>query len=302
MDITLALGGGGSRGYAHVGVIRRLEAEGFRIRAVAGTSAGGIVAAVYAAGYSPDEMESLFSEIDQSKLFALSLNAGPALLSLSHAAKVLEEFLGDRTFSDLELPCAVVAVDIKSPREVILHTGRVVDAVLATIAIPGVFPPKVLGEHELVDGGVLDPVPVSVARSLAPRLPVVAVVLSPAMEQPTRFAHLPLPVRIPPPIVERLTRLRLAQAFNVFLQSVDIGQRMITELRLEVDAPEVVIRPEVGRLGLLDSVEIGDVIRLGEKAAEAALPELMRAVSWPRRMGRQLFPPGERRNRTVASR
>jgi NTE family protein len=300
MDIALALGGGGSRGYAHIGVIRRLEAEGFHIRAVAGTSAGGIVASIYAAGYSPDEMEALFSKIDQSKLFALSFNEGPGLLGLSNATKVLEGFLGDRTFADLRIPCALVAVDVKSPREVILHKGRVVDAVLATIAIPGIFSPKVIGEHELVDGGVLDPVPVSVARSLAPRLPVAAVVLSPEMEQPTRFSHIPLPVKVPAPIVERLTRLRVAQAFNIFLQSVDIGQRMITELRLEVDEPEAVVRPAVGSIGLLESVDVGKVARLGEKATEAVLPDLLRAVSWPRRIERQLFPPGEHRRKGIA--
>jgi NTE family protein len=302
MDIALALGGGGSRGFAHIGVLRRLEAEGFRIRAVAGTSAGGIIAAVYAAGYSPDEMESLFSKIDQSKLFALSFSEGPGLLSLSNASKLLGEFLGDRTFDDLKLPCALVAVDVKSAQEVILNKGRVVDAILATIAIPGVFPPKILGEHELVDGGVLNPVPVSVARSLAPRMPVAAVVLSPAMEKPGRFAHIPLPVKIPTPIVERLTRLRVAQAFNIFLQSVDIGQRMITQLRLEADAPEVVIRPEVSNVGLLDKVEVSEVTRLGEKATEAVLPDLFRAVSWPRRMGRQLFPPGEGRGKAATTR
>lgn len=300
MDISLALGGGGSRGYAHVGVIRCLEAEGFRVRAIAGTSAGGIAASLYAAGYSPDEMETRFSKIDQSKLFALSFSDEPGLLSLSNPARVLEEFLGERTFADLEIPCAVVAVDVESSREVILNRGRVVDAILATIAIPGVFPPKILDEHELVDGGVLDPVPVSVARSLAPHLPVAAVVLSLPMEQPTPFAHLPLPTRIPAPIVQRLTRLRVAQAFNIFLQSVDIGQRMITELRLEVDEPEVIIRPDVGGIGILDRVDVNAVARLGEKAAEAVLPDLRRAASWSRRLGRQLFSSGELRRRVAA--
>ena len=83
MDISLALGGGGSRGYAHVGVLRCLLAEGFRIRAIAGTSAGGIVAAAFAAGYSPDEMEAVFSKIDQSKLFARSPADGPGILGPS---------------------------------------------------------------------------------------------------------------------------------------------------------------------------------------------------------------------------
>jgi NTE family protein len=298
MDITLALGGGGSRGYAHVGVLRRLEEEGFRVRAVAGTSAGGIVAAIYAAGYTPDEMETLFAKIDQSKLISLSLNEGAGLLSLSNAARILEGFLGGRTFADLEIPCAVVAVDIKSGREVILNKGRVVDAILGTIAIPGVFPPKFIGDYELVDGAVMDPVPVSVARSLAPRLPVAAVVLSPPVEKPGRIARIPLPVRIPAPIVERITHLRVAQALSVFMQSVDIGQRMIAELRLQADEPEAVIRPEVDEVGLLDKVDVHKIARLGEKAAEKALPDLQRATSWTSRVGRQLFPPGTARRRT----
>ena len=130
MDITLALGGGGSRGHAHVGIIRRLEQEGFRIRAVAGSSAGGIIAAFYAAGFTPDEMEVQFSKVDQTKLFGRSPGDGPALLGVAGASKWLNEQLGERTFADLKTPCALTAVDIKSAREIVLDQGRLVDAVL----------------------------------------------------------------------------------------------------------------------------------------------------------------------------
>ena len=289
-DISLALGGGGSRGNAHIGVLRVLEREGFRVRAVAGTSAGGIVAAAYAAGYTPDQMEAIFAGVDQSKLFWRTLPDGPGLLSLSGAEKVLEEFLGERTFEDLKIPCSMAAVDIKAGREVILNQGRVVDAVLATIAVPGVFPPKLLGNVELVDGGVLDPVPVSVAHALAPSLPVVAVVLTPLMEPAGGMTRLPIPVPVPDRIFKRLTRTRIAQTFNIFLSAVDVGERMITELRLKMDDPAVIIRPDVSGIGLLDKVDVHAVVRLGELAAEAALPELRRAVSWTNRLQRQLFP------------
>ena len=292
MDISLALGGGGSRGFAHVGVIRRLEKDGFRIRAVAGTSAGGIIACLYAAGYTPDEMETRFAGIDQNNIYSHASNEGPGLLGLSNATKILTEFLGDRTFHDLYIPCAVVAVDIRSGREVILNKGRVVDCILATVAVPGIFPPKLMGDQELVDGAVLNPVPVSIARSLEPRLPVVAVVLSPLLTKPRRFSHIPLPVKVPAQIVERITRLRVAQALAIFLQSVDIGQRMITELRLEVDEPDVVIRPDVDDIGLLDKVEIHKVIQAGEKAVSDVMPELLRSVNWRHRIGMRLFPPG----------
>jgi NTE family protein len=290
MDIALALGGGGSRGYSHIGVLRRLEQEGYRVRAVAGTSAGGIVGAVYAAGYSPDEMETLFTKVDQSKLFGRSAKEGPGLLGLAGAAKVLEDLFGERTFADLRIPCALTAVDIKSASEVVLREGRVVDAVLATIALPGIFPPKEFKKHQLVDGAVLDPVPVSVARLLAPRLPVAAVILDSPSKTGVGFTQIQLPVPVPAPIVERLVRTRIAQAFSIFLQSVDIGSRKLAELRLREDNPEVILRPDVGDIGLLDTVDVHKVIRLGEQAVDAMLPELKRATAWPNRLRRKYFP------------
>ena len=289
MDISLALGGGGSRGYAHIGVLRYLEKEGFRVKAVSGTSAGGIVAVAYAAGYTPDELEAAFSKMDQSKLFARTAEEGPGILGLSGAARIFDEFFGDRTFADLHFPCAVVAVDLKAGCEVLLCQGRVVDALLATIAVPGVFPPKQFGDVQLVDGAVLNPVPVSVARSLAPALPVVAVVLETQPEPSGGLNSLPLHVPVPALLVERFTRTRVAQAFNIFLQSVDVGSRKMAELRLLTDKPDVVIRPDVRGIGLLDKVDVHKIARMGEDAAKAVLPELQRAVAWPNRLRRSIF-------------
>jgi NTE family protein len=295
MDIALALGGGGSRGYSHIGVLRRLEKEGYRVRAVAGTSAGGIIGAVYAAGYSPDEMEAYFTKIDQSKLFGRSTKDGPGLLGLSGAVKVLEDLLGDRTFDDLRIPCALTAVDVKSAQEVILCEGRVVDAILATIALPGIFPPKEFKKYQLVDGAVLDPVPISVVRTLAPTLPVVAVILSSPYEAGAGFTQIQLPIPVPAPIVGRLVRTRVAQAFSIFLQAVDIGSRKIAELRLREDNPEVLIRPDVGVIGLLDTVDLQNVIRLGEDAVEDVLIDLKQATSWPHRVRLKYFRPKQKK-------
>ena len=183
MDITLALGGGGAKGNAHIGVLRKLEAEGFRVRAVAGTSFGGIVAAMYAFGKTPDQIEELFASVDQNRLYGHAAGDGPSLLGLAGASKLMDDVFGAATFDDLHLPCALTGVDLKSAREVILTEGLVRDAILATIALPGIFPPRKIQDWELVDGGTLDPVPVAVARALAPNLPVVAVVSNgPEME------------------------------------------------------------------------------------------------------------------------
>jgi NTE family protein len=291
MDITVALGGGGSRGYAHIGVLRRLENEGYRIRAVAGTSAGGIIGAVYASGRSPDEMETLFSQLDQSKLFARSGHEGPGILGLSGAVKELESLFGDMTFADLKIPCGVVAVNINAGTEVHLSQGRIVDALLATSAVPGIFPPKYYGDIQLVDGAVLNPVPVTLARALAPRLPVVAVVLEGVVEVSAGgLPSIPLPVSVPLPLVQRITRTRIAQAFNIFLKSVDLGSRKLAELRLLMDNPDVIIRPNVKGIGLLDSVNVHKVVYAGETATEMVLPELKRVGAWPNRMRQFIFP------------
>jgi NTE family protein len=288
MNISLALGGGGAKGNSHIGVLRRLEQEGYKIRAIAGTSFGGVVAVFYAAGYSPKQIEQLFAELDQSRLYGRGIKEGPSLLGLAGVAKWLENIFGDRTFAELELPCALTAVDLKSGNEVVLTHGRVVDAILATVAIPGIFPPRHINDWELVDGGVLDPVPVSAARSLAPHLPVVAVVLTEPLGTPAKTWNMPMPNYLPRPIVERLARLSYAQAFDIFLRSLDVVDRAVAEYRLAADKPEILIRPNVHHIDLLEKVDVGQVARLGEKATELVLSDLKRAVSWPNRLTRKL--------------
>ncbi len=275
-DIAVALGGGGARGSAHIGILKILEKNGYRISAVAGTSIGGLIAAIYAAGYTPDEIEKIFSEIDQNKIYELGLRSKPALLGLGKIAEWLEELLGDKTFEETKIPCALTAADLHSNGEVVLRTGTLKNAVLATIAVPGIFPPYRMEDgHDLVDGGVLNPVPVSIARELAPNLPVVAVALSSPLS-PTASYHLPvsLPSVIPESLVRRITRMNVAQAMNVFLRSVDMSNRAVTEFRLKNEPPDLLIRPAVEGIGLLDKVIVSDLVRVGEDAARASLPKL----------------------------
>jgi NTE family protein len=288
MDITLALGGGGAKGNSHIGVIRRLEKEGFKIKAVAGTSFGGIVSVFYALGYSPDEIESMFAALDQDQLYGHAPDEGPSLLGLAGVTKWFESVIGDRTFDDLVIPCILTAGDLRSGREILLSKGSLVDALLATIAIPGIFPARRIGDLELVDGGTLDPVPVAPARSLAPGLPVVAVVLTVPLGLPAQSWNIPLPDYLPHRIVERIGRLRYAQALDVFMRSIDIVDRAVTEYRLEVDKPGVIIRPQVTDIDILERVDVHQVARKGEEAVEAVLPELKKLYTWQYRLRRAL--------------
>jgi NTE family protein len=270
VEITLALGGGGSKGYAHLGVFRALENLGYQIKAIAGTSAGGVAAAVYAAGYSPDEIIEKASQIRQDSLFGFG--RGPAILGDRGIKEAFSQFLGDETFADLNIPCALTAVDIKNKQEVVLREGRVLDAIMATIAIPGIFPPLDLEDRILVDGMVLDPVPVRVARSLAPDLPVIAVTLTPDPETWKEIS--PWGTTPENPLLRTISRLRVAKAFEIYLRSMDMTVHELGELRLKMEKPDLVIRPNVAQIGQLDRVDPREVARLGEQAVEECQDEL----------------------------
>lgn len=289
MNITLALGGGGAKGNAHIGVLRRLEKEGYKISSVAGTSYGGLVAVFYALGYSPKEIQTIFESVDQKNLYGRSPHDGPSLLGMAGVHELLNKVIGEKTFNDTRIPCAVTAVDINSGAEVILSDGSLKAALLATIALPGIFPVQHLDGLDLVDGGVLNPVPVSVARFLSPGLPVVAVVLNDPIDLLVRGYNLPIPSIVPRQIAERLSRISLAQSLDVFLRSVDVSSRYVSHLRLQMDKPDVIVRPDVHTISLLDQVTIEDVAQLGEQALELVLPELKRKTAWAARLGRRVF-------------
>lgn len=286
MNITLALGGGGAKGNSHIGVIRRLELKGFKIQAVAGTSFGGVVAVFYALGYTPEEIEDLFASLDQRRLYGHGEDEGPSLLGLAGATKWFQSVIGERTFDDLKIPCILTSADLRSGNEILLSSGSLVDALLATIAIPGIFPAKRLGELELVDGGTLNPVPVAPARSLAPHLPVIAVVLTTSLGVPAQTWHVPMPEYVPQMILERLSKMRYTQAVDVFLRSIDMVNRAVAEYRLQVDKPDVIIRPRVTDIDILERVDVRQVAQRGDDAVEVVLPELKKMFSWQSRLRR----------------
>jgi NTE family protein len=276
MDIALALGGGGIRGVAHLGVLHALEQEGFKIRAVAGTSAGGMVAAVYAAGWRPKQIIEVFRDVNQEQIFSFGgsqhLFSNHSILGLQVITEMLNHFLEDQSFEDLQIPCAVTAVDMETLQEVILQEGSVLEAVLATIAIPGVFPPLKRGDTHLVDGGVLDPVPVQTARTLAPALPVVAVSISPPPETWDELRTMDQVINTP--MLGALSNTGVGQAFDFSVRSIEIMNHLLAQQRLKVEQPAVVIQPDVAHIGLLEQVDVLETISLGERAVQKARPEL----------------------------
>jgi NTE family protein len=186
------------------------------------------------------------------------------------------------------MPFAVTATDLKSGSEVVLSRGSLVDAILATIAMPGFFPARHIGDLELVDGGTLDPVPVAPARALAPHLPVVAVSLTLPIGSAARPWSVPLPAYVPRALIDRFSRMRYGLVLDVVLRSMDITNRAVTDYRLEMDKPDVIIRPGVGNIDTLDVINVREVIKIGEQAVDEILPLLRQKFTLRKRIRRAL--------------
>ncbi len=296
-QINLALGGGGVRGVAHMGVYEELLKRGFSISAIAGTSAGGIFGALFAAGIDLEDLKVKLKTVDDRKFFSRKVNDPPSLMGLSGLIDLLKYFLGDKSFGDLKIPFAVTSVDLNTNQEIIINNGKLSDAILATVAIPGIFPPRMMDGFELVDGGVVDPVPVAVARWLNPHQPVVAVCLHPVPEEWAMLPELRAPIElpIPQPIRERFERLRVSQAMRIYIKASDITMRTTGELRMQLEKPEIILRPDIAQIGVLDHVIPQELIDAGSAAVTKNLAQIRNSVSWYNRLSRQrrtANPPG----------
>jgi len=268
--IGLALGGGGARGLAHIGILKVLQREQIPIDVVTGTSMGGIVGAMHAAGLSTEQMEvEALKRGDIGQIFKLvDLRLiGSGLLGGKRIKKLLTEILGaDTTFADLRLPFAVVAVDYNSGRIVVLKDGNLANAVRATMSVPGVFEPVELNGCSLLDGGVLDNVPVGVARDLGAEK-IIAVDVLPHF-------HLNEPGQ--EPIVPPLKPKGMPKAYRQLWHVELVMIAALTEFRLKETRPDVIIRPDLPvDMDLLMSFDRPqEAIECGERAAEAALPQI----------------------------
>jgi NTE family protein len=248
--VALALGGGAARGIAHIGVLKVLAEEGIAVRAVAGTSVGGVVGAALATGrdwrWMLEEARRLrWSELVQPVVPRMGL------LATERLERYLERTLGASRFEDLPLPFAVVAVDISAGEEVVLREGPLASAIRASCSVPGIFAPVTLGGRLLVDGGLLNDVPADVARTLADG-PVLAVKLNGGSREASR----------PRSILDVITSSLAILA----LHGIQRG----------LAAADVVVAPELGHASYRDLRRVDELAAAGERAARVAL-----AAGWP---------------------
>ncbi len=298
--LGLALGSGGARGLAHLGVIKVLREEGLTPHVVAGTSMGALVGAAIAAG-KEHEIEAFALELDLKGFVMQFLDLTFPRSGLVDGGKItrfLRGKIGDLRMEDLDIPFAAVATEIRSGREVVIRSGPVLDAVRASISIPGMFTPVERDGDMLVDGGLVDPVPVGLVRELGADV-VVAVDLNHGRirtgdrpESPDLSA--PEPGRDDEPEWVARIRTRMgawqdtlkrpfqawAEAapslglFDVLGNSIRIMEKQITEVRMAQDPPEVLVSPHVGHISFMEFQAARECIAEGVEAARAAIPDI----------------------------
>lgn len=253
--VGLALGGGGARGFAQIGVLRVLEAEKIPIDVVTGTSVGSLIGALYADAGSAEGMEKLALWLDEEDLFdygLLSVFSGGFIKGERLEAFVTTR-LRHRTIESLPVPFAAVAADLRTGKAVAFERGAVARAVHASSAIPGVFVPVEIGGRTFVDGGVVNPVPADVARR--------------------KGADVVIAVAVPPAVPPNAPSTPFEIAFHaVTIMSAEIG-------RLCANDADVLIRPDVGDVAYDDFSQKRRLIEAGAAAARRALPAIRAAIA-----------------------
>ena len=298
--LGLAFGGGGMRGWAHVGVLAVLEELGLVPDVLAGCSAGSVIAAHLARGFSPAEIRQLMQEQNTRGLFSFRFD-GQGLLSTKAFRDYLHTHLGDVTFDELDRPLYVSATDLETGKEVVLRSGPVVDAVMASCAMPGIFAPVEHGGRQLVDGGLTNNVPVAPLVTHGATF-TVAVQTFRRLARPLpgelhEEAHLEEEVASVDQQVGLATwagRLRERvfggedrgpNAFEVMQRAVEILMTQLEAYRLQSYRPDVLIQPEVPGVGpLAFAEEKARIFQAGADAAWAhadALRRLAAALNGP---------------------
>ena len=250
--VALALGGGAARGFAHIGVIEVLEENGIHADIVTGTSAGSLVAAMYASGRTGKELETIALNMDESALTDWSF-PGRGLIRGAALADYVRAQVGNRSFDQMKIPLGIVATDLDSGKPILFRRGDVGTAVRASSAVPAVFQPVKLGTHEYVDGGLTSPVPVRSAREMGADV-IIAVDIS---QLPDGGAT--------------------GDALHMLLQTFSIMSRSINELELK--EAEIVLHPKLTGVAGTDFTLRKKNIEAGREAALAMLPAIKAKVA-----------------------
>jgi NTE family protein len=297
--IGLALGGGGARGWAHIGVLRALDRAGIRPDIVSGTSIGALAGGLHLAG-KLDVLENWARSLTKFKVASyLDFHlTGGGMIAGNRLTAVMREHLGAIAIEDLSVPFTCVATDLVTGHEVWLNRGDLVEALRASFSLPGIFSPVQMNERWLIDGALVNPLPVSVCRAMGAQV-VIAVNLNGDLLGRTRAPGQRIPRAMGFDLLAEVPHLgqeaphgfngwlkkifgrehNAPSLFGVMVQSLNILQDRITRSRLAGEPPDVSITPKLGHIGLLEFHRAEEVIAEGAAAADRVHGELAEAVA-----------------------
>jgi len=283
LKVGLALGGGGARGLAHIGVLKVLERENIPIDLITGTSMGAIIGGVYALKKDISAIEKIAEKYSKISEFNIDLSFGEKekkdkpfflkkmsdflkrgyILNLElrrkyindgeGVKKIIKDLVGDKAFTDTKIPFAAVAADLVKGEKVIIRKGKLFDALLASASIPGMFPPVILDKKILVDGGIVDVVPIEAAQSLGANF-VIGVNVGQTIKKRVEFDN----------------------AVEIFFRSDSITSAELRKLQLSF--ADIIITPKVGRFHWSDFSKPEKCVREGEIAAQNIILELKKKL------------------------
>ena len=262
----IVLGGGGARGLAHVGVLAVLEREGYPIDLLTGTSMGGLIAGIYGLLGTSQAIMELLDARPPGEATHMSRAPRPELYESRPFRRWLRELFGARTFADLRWPIGMTAVDLDSGAELAITRGPVAPAIWATTAIPGIYAPVEAGGRRLVDGGVLNPVPVDLARRMGAAITLAIDVLPEADHAAARM---------PAPYHQAMLR-KLGVMTDHVSKAFDILLAAQRDSRLRESPPDLLITPDLRGFSTVDYTRGPEIMARGVAAAEAVLPEIHR--------------------------
>lgn len=286
--IALALGGGAARGWAHIGVLRALDEAGIGIDMIAGTSIGALVGGCYLAG-KLDELEDFARSLTKRRIFGL-LDfhiGGSGLLGGMRLTSRMQQHLEGLSIEELPKPFVCVAAEIRTGHEIWLSSGSLITAMRASYALPGVFEPVTCNKRVLVDGALVNPVPVSVCRAYEQPLVVAvnlhydlfgrAAVIKHSADMPAAAADpepgAPVPLVVDKGPKDREARLGIT---GVMVEAFNIIQDRISRARMAGDPPDLALLPKLGHIGLTEFHRADEAIKLGYECTKAQVAELQR--------------------------
>ena len=296
VPIGLALGGGAARGFAHIGVIKTLIANGIQPDVIAGTSIGAVAGGLYAAG-KLDDFEAWARSLTRRRIFGYMdfSFAGSGLIGGTRLAGSLMTETSAVRIENLPLKLAAIATEIGTGHEIWLTRGRLAEALCASYALPGIFSPLNIGGRWLMDGALVNPVPVSAARAMGARL-VISVNLNAdtfgkgaviqdhgAEEVEAAAMETPAPVGIRDKAERALRRQFLGTPgrpgfSTVMVEAFSVMQDRITRARMAGDPPDVSVNPKLAQIGFFDFHRAADTIQLGVEATERNLDSILESV------------------------